>query len=46
MEGPEALRQLVHKLSTTDSIDKVGKPVAATARIKQRKIRRQTAQHD
>ena len=29
MEGPEALRQLVHKLATTESIDKVSKPVAA-----------------
>jgi nitrite reductase/ring-hydroxylating ferredoxin subunit/uncharacterized membrane protein len=29
MEGPEALRQVVHKLATTDSIDKVGKPVAS-----------------
>jgi nitrite reductase/ring-hydroxylating ferredoxin subunit/uncharacterized membrane protein len=29
MEGPEALRQLVHKLATTDSIDKVGKPLAS-----------------
>ena len=29
MEGPEALRQLVHELATTDAIDKVGKPVAS-----------------
>jgi nitrite reductase/ring-hydroxylating ferredoxin subunit/uncharacterized membrane protein len=29
MEGPEALRQLVHKLATTKSIDKVGDPVAS-----------------
>ena len=29
MEGPEALRQLVHKLATTEAIDKVGKPVAS-----------------
>ncbi len=29
MEGPESLRQLVHKLATTESIDKVGKPVAS-----------------
>ena len=29
MEGPEPLRQLVHKLATTEAIDKVGKPVAS-----------------
>lgn len=29
MEGPEALRQLVHKLATTEAVDKVGKPLAA-----------------
>jgi nitrite reductase/ring-hydroxylating ferredoxin subunit/uncharacterized membrane protein len=29
VEGPEALRQLVHKLATTEAIDKVGKPVAS-----------------
>lgn len=29
MEGPEALRQLVHRLATSEAIDKVGKPVAA-----------------
>ena len=29
MEGPEALRQLVHNLATTEAIDKVGKPAAA-----------------
>ena len=29
MEGPEALRQLVHKLATTEAVDKVGKPVAS-----------------
>ena len=29
MEGPEVLRQLVHKLATTDTIDTVGKPVAS-----------------
>lgn len=29
MEGPEVLRQLVHKLATTETIDTVGKPVAS-----------------
>ena len=29
MGGPEALRQLVHKLATSEGVDKVGKPVAS-----------------
>jgi nitrite reductase/ring-hydroxylating ferredoxin subunit/uncharacterized membrane protein len=29
VEGPEGLRQLVHKLATTEAIDKLGKPVAS-----------------
>ncbi len=29
MEGPEALRQLVHKLATSQGVDRVGKPVAS-----------------
>jgi nitrite reductase/ring-hydroxylating ferredoxin subunit/uncharacterized membrane protein len=29
VEGPEALRQLVHKLATSEGVDRVGKPVAS-----------------
>ena len=29
MEGPEALRQLVHNLATSEGVDKVGKPAAS-----------------
>lgn len=29
MEGPEALRQLVHTVATAEAVDKLGKPVAA-----------------
>jgi nitrite reductase/ring-hydroxylating ferredoxin subunit/uncharacterized membrane protein len=28
VEGPEAIRQLVHKLATSEAVDKVGKPLA------------------
>ena len=29
MSGTEAVRELVHKLATTEAVDKVGKPIAS-----------------